>query len=202
MKHGAPRIRPRVPAAEWRLSRAGRRGIRRSSLHIPDTGATWIAASTEPKARQTAATLARRLHVPTVTSDGLREQDNAGVGFLEQSQFQAEVAALLQDPVRRFGVESGTEARQRFQLELERLANEHRGNGIVVSHGRVITLLVSHYNPVSPVAFWEQLTFGSHVTVTVGDWQLVGRQYETPPGLSIRGLDGYRHTTHKPGGKK
>ncbi len=173
MKHGRPRIRRWRAASTWKLSSRGARETRGSIPALARVHPQWVAASDEPKARETGRIVSRALGVEFLCWPDLREQDNTGVAYLDAAEFDQQVKRLLEDPSTRFGTETGLEALSRFESALLRLTAEQSGNGIVVSHGRVITLLLARHNAIDPFAFWKSFALGATVQVRARSWQLI-----------------------------
>ena len=72
VKHSLPEIDPSVPAAEWRLSREGRRRARILGERLDRYNPDRIFSSTEPKSMETAEIAAGNLNVPVEVVQGLQ----------------------------------------------------------------------------------------------------------------------------------
>ncbi len=140
IRHASPEIDARVPARQWCLSAQGRRDAealgRRLSL---DVARIW--SSDEPKALETATILAAGPGAGTAVHADLREVAFAS-GILPQAEFRRRVQAYLDgadDPA----FEPYEAARQRIMRCLAEICRTDDGDVAVVSHGRIITVLLS-----------------------------------------------------------
>ena len=169
VKHSLPEIRPDRRAAEWVLTEEGRKRAvavaRRIARHEPGV----IGASNEPKATETAEIIARELGKSVEIFEGLHEQERGSLELLPGGKFESVVAELFARPDELvFGDETATQALGRFREAVDRFLETHPdGNVALISHGRIITLLVAAYAGVDPFPFWRRLGLPSFVVVSL-----------------------------------
>lgn len=182
VKHSVPTVVPGIPPSEWVLSDEGRRrctvlAARLARVVVPGT----IAASDEPKARETAELLAAQLgFAGTLRLDhDLREHTRQpGDFFPSQGAFEAAVQDLFARPDDLvFGQETARAASDRFESAMRRiLTDSARGDVIVVAHGTVITLFVAAHTGLVPFSLWQSLQLPSYIVLTLPDLQWVKTQ--------------------------
>jgi broad specificity phosphatase PhoE len=167
VKHSLPEIIEGIPAREWKLSDEGRVRSQRLAEELSPFHPEAIFSSIEPKAKETAAIIASRhnlkLHVP----DGLHEHDRSDTPYLSKNRFQAAIREFFEKPdTLVLGGETADEAYARFysalQAVLQNYANE---TVIIVSHGTVISLLVSRLVGISDLLLWSELGLPSYVVL-------------------------------------
>ena len=155
VRHAAPRIDPQVPPPQWRLSDEGRVASAALAERLTTWGATAVAASPEPKARETAEIIARRLGLAVAIDEGFAEHRRPALPFVSREDFEARMRAVFDHPADPFvGGESGVEALTRFEAALAR----HMGRPLLVaSHGTVISLYLGRRLGIDPYALWSGL---------------------------------------------
>lgn len=170
IRHAAPETDSTAPASEWRLSHGGRAAARALAEELRPLGLTRLISSFEPKAVETAQILGRELLIPTVIAAGLHEHDRSNMGFVPaRERFEALLGELFAQPTERvFGLESADEAYARFETAVTRLLEENPGETLgIVSHGTVISLLLSRANDLDGFAFWQGLSMPGVKVVTL-----------------------------------
>src|SRR5439155_1154486 len=86
VKHAMPQVDVETPAHEWRLGPVGVAGAGTIATTLGKRYApSRIVASQEPKATQTGAIIAERLHLPLVMAEGLHEHDRRAIGSSRSS---------------------------------------------------------------------------------------------------------------------
>ncbi|MBI3159080.1 MAG: histidine phosphatase family protein [Chloroflexi bacterium] len=176
ISHAQPEADSTAPASEWRLSHAGREAARARAEELRSLGLTRLFSSLEPKAVETARILGQALGVPSGFAAGLHEHDRSNLGFLPAPErFEALVRDLFQKPGERvFGLESADEAHSRFRAAVERLAAQYREDTLgIVSHGTVISLLVSRANGLDGFEFWKGMQMPDHFVLALPNFVLV-----------------------------
>ena len=158
VKHGMPQIEPKRPRSGWALSEMGRAVAGRAGEVLARYAPDRLLSSAEPKAAETAQAMA--------ASFGLAPQVDAGFGehraddgpFESAAAFEAKVVKLFADPSALvMGEETGEAARLRFDAAVGRIGDVE--TAVVVAHGRVITLWLSHRLGIDPMPFWKALSF-------------------------------------------
>jgi 2,3-bisphosphoglycerate-dependent phosphoglycerate mutase len=168
VKHAMPAIDPARPSAEWPLSEEGRAAACALAEKVRTLAPQRLAASTEPKAEETALAMAQVLGLPVTLDPSFVEHRRPEADYGTREAFEAKVMALFDRPAERvFGAESADEAHARFTTAL----TVHRMDPsplIVVAHGTVITLWVAHRFGIAPFAFWKSLTLPCAVVIEDG----------------------------------
>jgi broad specificity phosphatase PhoE len=148
--HPEVAIDPAVPVPDWPLSP---RGLARARAML---GQPWLAevrsvfSSTERKATDMAALLARHLGLGFTQAAALGENDRSATGYLERAEFEATADAFFarpEDSVR--GWERAVDAQARIVAAVEDvLAQAPPGDVAIVAHGGVGALLLCRLKQV------------------------------------------------------
>ena len=95
--------------------------------------------------------------------------------LLPGGEFESAVAELFARPEELvFGDETATQALTRFREAVDRFLETHPDENVVlISHGRVITLLVADYAGVDPFPFWRRLGLPSFVVVSLPERKIL-----------------------------
>ncbi len=167
VKHGMPEILEDQPRSSWKLSDFGRAGAARAADGLARFMPDRLLSSAEPKAAETARAMGARFGLTPEVDAGFGEHQADEAPFGAAAAFEAEVAALFADPVGLvMGEETGVAARSRFDAAVARIGPAK--SAVVVAHGRVITLWLSHQLGFDPMPFWKSLSF-CHAAVLEGD---------------------------------
>jgi broad specificity phosphatase PhoE len=140
-------IDPAVPIPRWPLSQRGRARMEKllSQPWIENIGAIYC--STEQKAIDGAAILARHLSLDYSTLKGLGEIDRSSTGYLPADEFRATVEQCFAHADESIcGWESARQAQQRIADSVEAIVQTEKGGEdiAVVSHGGVGALYLCH----------------------------------------------------------
>ena len=166
VRHSLPDIKRDVPAAQWRLSEAGKTRAAAFARQLDPGSARTIFTSEEPKAVETGHALATVWDLPVEPVHGLQEHARPAAQMLSRDQFEDRIRQMF---ARRnelvFGTETAEQARRRFTLALMRLVARSSDDVIVVSHGTVMTLFVTEATGTEPFAFWKRLDMPCAVTL-------------------------------------
>ncbi len=174
VKHSLPRIEPGKPASEWILSGAGRKRCFELAERLTQYMPQNVISSSEPKARQTAAILSRRLGPRYEVIEGLHEHERRSVPIVSQEEYRAAAASLFQSPEDLvFGEETALQAGERFSLALNPVLEASNGTTVIVSHGTVISLFVAKHNRLDPLELWKQLGLPSYLVLSRPELQLL-----------------------------
>jgi len=87
VKHSLPEILEDIPAREWHLSEEGRERARKLAGKLMGYQTEIIISSVEPKARETAAILAKNLGLEFREVEDLHEHDRSGTLFHSKDKF-------------------------------------------------------------------------------------------------------------------
>jgi broad specificity phosphatase PhoE len=139
--HPEVRVDPAVPVPDWSLSPRGRARAERLAAAPWVRGLARVVTSTERKAQETAAILARAADVAPETWPDLHENDRSATGYLAPPEFEAAADAFFARPEESVqGWERAVDAQARI-LRAVRAALAPGGPVAVVGHGAVGTLL-------------------------------------------------------------
>ncbi len=168
VKHAMPQLEPDVTSREWRLSDAGREGAAHLAARLAPYAPGVIAASTEPKATETAQIAAARLGLSVTMYDDLRENDRTGLGWLAWEEMEARIARFFAEPdTLIMGSETADQAHARFAAAVDAICAVHPAETVViVAHGTVITLYVSRATGMEPFPLWKRLGLPSVVVLS------------------------------------
>lgn len=147
VSHPNVEVLPDVPVPEWPLSKVGHARMQKC-LALPwVAGIGAIYASTERKATDAAAHLARHLSLPVCELPELGENDRSSTGYLPAPEFEQVASAFFAAPQSSIrGWERAVDAQARIVAAARKVARLSAGLPAVaiVSHGAVGTLLYCH----------------------------------------------------------
>ena len=176
VRHSLPLIDPAVDSREWRLSVEGRRRCARLADILREHDPALVVTSTEPKALETGAIVARRLRIPLESTENLHEHDRRGAPFVtSEGSFVELVADLFRRPGELvFGNETADQAYERYAAAVDGLlARYSEGNLVVVSHGTVMTLFVARRAGADPIPFWRALRLPALAVLALPGYELL-----------------------------
>ncbi|RBW62511.1 histidine phosphatase family protein [Ruegeria sp. A3M17] len=139
-------VEPETPITEWGLSEIGRARADTFAQSQTMSCVTDIWSSTERKASETAAILAKPLGLVVKSEPGLGENDRSTTGFLLPSIFEAAADTFFGAPNSSFrGWETAYAAQLRIVRTVLSIVKNHDGRDLaIVTHGAVGTLLWCH----------------------------------------------------------
>ena len=175
VKHSLSEIDSEVPSREWRLSEEGQVRSRILAEKLGQYDLDVIVSSNEPKAIETASISARSLNIPVEVVEGLHEHERRNVGFLEKECFEQSISRFFSRPTELvFGEETADTAYNRFSKAVYGLSDRFpQANMALISHGTVLSLLVSRVSTLEPFALWKQLGLPSYVVLSRPDLNVV-----------------------------
>jgi len=144
-------IDPGQPITEWPLNAIGRARMELFVNRLAGRNVTAVHASTERKAKDGAAIVARRLGLSYETHEDLGENDRSSTGFIAPPEFWEVVRAFFGRPHESIrGWERAVDAQARIVQAVGRILREEETSGdiVVVSHGAVGCLLTAHLQQV------------------------------------------------------
>ncbi|MBP2019644.1 broad specificity phosphatase PhoE [Symbiobacterium terraclitae] len=175
VRHARPHMDPTRHHSEWSLDPAGEPELKQLAS-LPHWSAAYrIVSSEEPKAFQTAAYIAGFNHLPP-------PETVADLGELHKASFVPNhdevMAALFRFPDRPAaeGWETAGAALARFVRAITALPEDARGRDlIVVSHGTVLSLYLSHLQGQGRVnpADWARIRMPDYCVVDTRSMRLV-----------------------------
>jgi broad specificity phosphatase PhoE len=161
LSHPQVLIDPAIPVPDWGLSKLGRSRTRTFATQPWLCGFRRIVASTETKARETAAILGDALGVGFETAPDLHENDRSSTGYLPPAAFEGLADAFFAEPATSIrGWETAVAAQRRILRAVgDVLAARPVTATLLVGHGGVGTLLKCHCGGV-PIARTEDQAAG------------------------------------------
>ena len=138
VRHAEPVVDLNVAAPLWHLSGRGRLAAAAMAPHLPHVRAVW--SSQEPKALETAHILAEAWDEAVWVHPDLAEARLA-LGPLEQEEFARRVRRYL-DGFEEAADEPRAQAKERVVAAVRHILGEGPSDVAVVSHGRILTLLL------------------------------------------------------------
>lgn len=145
--HPQVEIDPSVPVPLWGLSTIGRDRALTAAQQGWVRGITRIVSSAETKAIETACIFAAPLGLTPEIRERMHENDRSSTGFLPAAEFETVADTFFAHPSESVrGWETAADAQARIVLEVESALAAHAGNGdiLLVGHGAVGTLLMTH----------------------------------------------------------
>lgn len=145
--HPQVQIDPAVPVPLWGLSAIGRERAILASHQEWAQQITRIISSAETKAIETANIFAARLGLTPDIREHMHENDRSATGFLPPAEFETVADAFFASPNSSIrGWETAAAAQARIISEVDTVLAAHEGGGdiLVVGHGAVGTLLMTH----------------------------------------------------------
>jgi 2,3-bisphosphoglycerate-dependent phosphoglycerate mutase len=148
-----------------------------------------IYSSPYMRARQSVEPLAARLGLPIVEVADLRERQ---LSSGEVEDFRAAVRATWDDPdFTHEGGEPNREARTRVRAACQAMLERHADSGVAVAtHGSLLTLLLSSFDPSVGFEFWSRISEPDIYCLAVGpsDAQFSIRRVWSDASTSTRRL--------------
>jgi broad specificity phosphatase PhoE len=169
VKHSLPEIMPDIPANQWRLGEEGRARCLSLADALALSQPDVIVSSIEPKALETAELVAEILGLTNKIFEDLHEHERDNEAFdRSDANFQEKIVHFFEHPDRLvYGRETGDQAYLRFSTAVKGVVETHRNRRvIIVTHGTVMSLLLSRANQFEPFPFWKSLGLPSFVVTT------------------------------------
>jgi broad specificity phosphatase PhoE len=178
VKHSLPEVNENIPAREWKLSAEGKARCKRLAECLANYQPDHIISSVEPKARESAELVAQELGLSASVFEGLHEHDRSNTGYLSKEQFQESVRDFFAQPRELvFGNETADGAYQRFQTAIDSILSQFPNQTVVVvAHGTVISLYVSHLTGISASSLWKELGLPSFVILDLESKALITKE--------------------------
>jgi len=179
IKHSVPEMQIQVESRFWHLSEEGRKRCAPLAEKLRRFNLARIVSSNEPKAVETAELLATELSRTHIVRPDLQENDRTGLGFVGQEAYQNTFRRFFAEPEMVIvGTETAEEARTRFAAAIEAVLEEFPEETLaIVTHGTVISLLVSEPTPEDRFRLWRRLGLPSYVVVSRPSLEVVEEFY-------------------------
>ena len=167
VKHAQPVLDATRPAREWQLGAEGLAQAHRLAAALRPFLPLRVVSSPERKAVRTSEVIAGELAVALTIVDDLRELDRRVLPILPSEEHEALNERLFLEFDRAvLGTESARAALDRFDRAVRDLVKTRDARTLVIiSHGTVISLLVSAHNAIDPLEFWKALKCSSFVVL-------------------------------------
>ena len=133
-----------------------------------------IWCSKEPKAVETAETVARAVGVPARTADGLEEHHRRSVHYFPtKEEFERAVEQLFcKSDQLVLGTETAEQALNRVAVAIGQVIEAGQADSVVVTHGTVMTLYLASVAGIEPMCFWRRLGTPSYVVLSLPDMRI------------------------------
>ena len=156
VRHAAPKVEPKVPSPQWRLSDEGRAAAEALAGRIAAFAPAAVCASTEPKAIETAQILAAPLGLAVATDPAFDEHRREHWPFdPDPGVREARILRVLTEFAGSVdGAEPGVAAAARFAGGLEMHPQRPL---MVVSHGTILSLYMAWSASMQPKTLWRSL---------------------------------------------
>jgi broad specificity phosphatase PhoE len=173
IKHALPIIDPDIPAKTWLLSEEGQSATNIFAKTIKQYAPQHIFSSPEPKALETALTIANIIRIPFEIVNDLHEHERGTEPYSQtRAQFATQIQALFEHPDDIvYGSESANQALSRFYAGLLSAWRKYLNDSVaVISHGTVISAFVAHVIPtIDPFDLWNCLKMPDAVVLETDD---------------------------------
>ena len=169
VRHSLPEMVTGVPASKWHLSAEGRRRCAALAERLAAYEPAAVVSSQEPKAVETGQIVAETLELPFETAPGLHEHQRGVVrGIGSREAFEVQITRFFAQPDELvLGYETADEAHARFARAITQTIGRHAvSNLAIVSHGTVMTLLITRANRIDPIPFWQSLGLPSFAVLS------------------------------------
>jgi broad specificity phosphatase PhoE len=178
VKHSLPEVVESLPANEWKLSEEGRTRAECLAERLRDFLPDLIVSSKEPKAKETAEIIARKLQLQLIVAENLHEHDRGNVPFLSKHEFQASLQKFFKNPACRvFGGETANQSHARFKRAVHTILNSYVDKTVVIiTHGTVISLFVSRLTGISDLLLWQELGLPSFVVIDLQANKIIAKE--------------------------
>ncbi len=179
IKHSVPEMQIQMESRFWSLSEEGRRRCAPLADKLRRFELARLVSSNEPKTVETAELMASQLSRSHVVRPGLQENDRTGLGFIGADAYCETFRRFFSEPDRVVvGTESAGEARDRFAAAVEAVLEEFPDETLgIVTHGAVISLLVSDPSSEDRFRLWRRLGLPSYVVVSRPSLEIVEEFY-------------------------
>ena len=155
VRHGRPAIDPDTPPTTWPLCPEGRAAVEALAGRIAAYRPSAVAASPEPKARETADIIAARLGLAVDVDPGLHEHKRRHLSLGTEAEFREKISRIFAAPGEAVGgIETADEACERLAGALA----QHKGRPLVaVTHGTVMSLYLAKLLDCDAHDLWRSL---------------------------------------------
>lgn len=181
IRHAPPIVDLSRPAHDWPLAPGTEHAVARLATGLAGTRLPCMFTSFERKAIETGRLLGASLDLPQEVTLGLEEHHRpVGLRPADDEDFRINMRAFFDQPdTVVFGAESAATALLRFHSVLRKIMDKTDADGLVVSHGAVMALLIAKGSGRDAWSTWLGLTMPDHVVL---EWpSLAGACNARPP---------------------
>jgi broad specificity phosphatase PhoE len=155
VRHGRPAIDPDQPPITWPLCPDGREAVARLAEQLAAYAPAAIVSSPEPKARETAEIIAKRLGLKVVEDDGLHEHKRPALAFGTEEAFRARIAQVFSDPAKPV---AGGESVEQACARMSSCLDGHAARPLLaVTHGTVLSEYLGRRLGLDAHDLWRSL---------------------------------------------
>ena len=175
VRHAAPLIDPGIQPIEWQLSHDGRSSCGSLAAELRDFLPANLVTSPEPKAFQTAESIAGELGLDLSVREDLCEHRRPGA-FLCTADFNSTIRAFFANPTEVvYGTESCDELGLRIHREVRTaLTDQTSPNVVLVSHGTAMASFLRRRFQVDAYALWRSFALPAFLAYTIPRFDIVG----------------------------
>lgn len=156
IRHAMPQVILGVSPALWTLGESAKEDCVLLAHALPNAIAPAIYTSPEPKAAETAAVIALRLGLRSVSDGRLAEADRPPAWDEDYRAMALRYLRSGDEP----GWEPADAVRARFTAAVDEALAAHPAGDIIVSnHGMALSLYAASLADIDLAGFWRQLTF-------------------------------------------
>lgn len=164
LRHFKPNIDKSKPVAEWELNEEGKESMQKVLDEDIFKDINKIISSVEGKAKITAFAISKKYSIPVEESEEIAEVDRSKVGFIEGDYADAVRQYLTESEEFKYRWEDISEVRKRVRSFIQKLENEEE-NVLVISHGMLLSIMLSKYFEENIIEYWRSLTMGKIIEV-------------------------------------
>jgi 2,3-bisphosphoglycerate-dependent phosphoglycerate mutase len=177
IKHAMPILSAHVPSNQWALSDEGKEKAKVLSNYVKEYETSRLFSSTEPKAIETAQIVGNQLNREVIVRDNLHEHlRSTKRKIYPTDEFHHIIRKFFKYPdVLIFGEETANIAKRRFLNAVDNVIKEAPSDEdvVIITHGTVMTLFISHYNEVNEFDVWRSFGLPSIVELSLDDFSLI-----------------------------
>lgn len=175
IRHSITEPNPELNSHEWTLTELGRERCKILAEALRPYPIRHIYTSDEAKAIVTGAIIAESFGIKAEIEPKLAETKRSGLDFMgSQAEFKQQVREAMRYPnEKRFGDESFSAARERFLEAMDARSAMHPNETIaLVSHGRVLAMVLAQFSGEDPSSIWDSLKMPAYAVISLPEKQI------------------------------
>ena len=158
LRHFKPKVDKNKPVSEWKLDEEGLKEMNKLLINNRFENINKIFTSPEFKAKLTAEKINKRYNISIIECKEIAEVDRSKAGFIE-GDYTKLVELYLTESDFKYIWENINNVKDRIKKFLRKIKKEE-GNILIISHGMLLSILLSKYFNKDIVDFWKSLKFG------------------------------------------